>query len=53
MIDTVIVGEPVAPSPLKDKVAKASLISSWDPLNPISDKEPPVQSVGSEDASLS
>ena len=52
MTDTVIVGEPVDPSPLNDKVAIAVLISLCEPLNPTSVKEFPEQSVGSADASL-
>ena len=52
MTDTVIDGEPVEPSPLNDKVAITLLISSCEPLNPISVKEFPEQSVGSADASL-
>ena len=52
VIDIAIVGDPVDPSPLKDKLAIAALISSCVPLKPNSATESPLQSVGSDEASL-
>ena len=48
VIDIAIVGDPVDPSPLKDKLAIAALISSCVPLKPNSATESPLQSVGSD-----